>query len=337
MNDLITVIVPVFNAEKWINKCIDSLLNQTYKNIEILLVDDKSEDNSLRILEQYAKNNEKIRIIIKETNSGVSDSRNIGIKNSKGKFITFVDADDTIDKDFIKQSYEIALKNNADIVCGGFNLIEENKNSLIRFYKNKVYDDKKIKDIIMTMLTNRSNDCDPAIFGFSCGKLYKKDIINEIRFNKNIRFREDTIFNIQAYSNAKVMYTSNSNWYNYIVNNNSASYRFFDDYEEEIVEFFNIIDIITSKYKLNKEISICGLYMYMNLLKHNIMHKDFKGNEAHRNEVIKNTFKSDLWRKFFFKAEYKDLKLQYKLLMFMFRNKMAIGIKILFKLNEIKR
>ena len=77
--------------------------------------------------------------------------------------------------------------------------------------------------------------------------------------------------------------------------------------------------------------------MYMNLLKHNIMHKDFKGNEAHRNEVIKNTFKSDLWRKFFFKAEYKDLKLQYKLLMFMFRNKMAIGIKILFKLNEIKR
>ena len=130
MNDLITVIVPVFNAEKWINKCIDSLLNQTYKNIEILLVDDKSEDNSLRILEQYAKNNEKIRIIIKETNSGVSDSRNIGIKNSKGKFITFVDADDTIDKDFIKQSYEIALKNNADIVCGGFNLIEENKNSL---------------------------------------------------------------------------------------------------------------------------------------------------------------------------------------------------------------
>ena len=128
VTDLITIVVPVYNVEKYLRKCIDSILNQTYKNLEIILVDDGSPDNCGQICDEYAKKDNRIKVIHKE-NGGVSQARNVGIDNSNGEFIAFVDPDDYIEKEMLYK-----LKNNIENVdlsgCGsqkilGNNIIEQ--------------------------------------------------------------------------------------------------------------------------------------------------------------------------------------------------------------------
>ena len=115
MNGLISVIVPVYNCDRYLPKCLDSILSQSYKNIEIICIDDKSTDNSLGICETYSEKDKRIRIIKRKSNGGLSCARNMGIDASKGDYIAFVDSDDWIDKDFIKVLYENMVDNDADL------------------------------------------------------------------------------------------------------------------------------------------------------------------------------------------------------------------------------
>ena len=101
MEDLISVIVPVYNVEKYLNKCIDSIINQTYKNLEIILVDDGSQDSSGKICDEYTKKDNRIKVIHKE-NGGVSSARNIGLNNATGEWIAFIDADDWVDEEYLQ-------------------------------------------------------------------------------------------------------------------------------------------------------------------------------------------------------------------------------------------
>ena len=111
MNDLITILVPFYNVEKYITQCIESIINQTYKNLEIILIDDGSTDNSLKICKEFQKNDSRINVI-KKKHEGVSSSRNIGIKIAHGEYIMFIDSDDFVSKNFVKELYSAVLKNN---------------------------------------------------------------------------------------------------------------------------------------------------------------------------------------------------------------------------------
>lgn len=124
MNEKVSVVIPVYNIEKYIKKCIDTVVEQTYSNLEIILVDDGSTDKSGEICEQCAQKDFRIKVIHKE-NGGAADARNVGIKNTTGKWITFVDGDDYISKELIEQLMLITLKNNADVVIT--NLIKVNE------------------------------------------------------------------------------------------------------------------------------------------------------------------------------------------------------------------
>ena len=110
----ISVIVPVYNVEKYLTKCVDSIMNQTYKDLEIILVDDGSTDNSGKICDEYVKKDKRFKVIHKK-NGGLSDARNVGIKNSTGEYLSFIDSDDYIDNDMIECLYNACIKNNADI------------------------------------------------------------------------------------------------------------------------------------------------------------------------------------------------------------------------------
>ena len=117
MEDLITVIVPVFKVEKYLEKCVKSICCQTYKNLEIILVDDGSPDNCGKMCDKYAKSDKRIKVIHKE-NGGLSDARNAGIKMATGKYIAFVDSDDYVSNDYIEYMYKILKKENAKIsIC----------------------------------------------------------------------------------------------------------------------------------------------------------------------------------------------------------------------------
>lgn len=141
MSELISIIVPVFNAEKYLNKCIQSILGQTYSNIELLLIDDGSTDSSGAICDNYGSQDSRVRVFHK-LNEGVSVARNWGLDNAKGEWITFVDSDDWIDADMYEQMYNAAMQKKADMVSCDL-LMEHKDYSRILSCNNK-YDDHKL-------------------------------------------------------------------------------------------------------------------------------------------------------------------------------------------------
>lgn len=139
---LISIIVPIYNVEQYLKRCVDSLLKQSYKNIEIILIDDGSPDNCPSICDEYAKDDSRIRVFHK-TNGGLSDARNYGLKQSLGEFIIFVDADDYVDKNYISTLFENIIKYKADIsICSYYysyneqNTLGTLKNSSVQVFNN---------------------------------------------------------------------------------------------------------------------------------------------------------------------------------------------------------
>ena len=184
---LISIIVPVYNAEKTIKKCIDSILIQTYTNFELILINDGSKDNSLNILKKY-ENLDKRVIVISQENSGVSVTRNNGISVAKGDYIAFVDSDDYIAENALEiLANEIEKNNKLDIVISGFYIV---KNDTYK-YLNTILENKIFNNL--DFLLNEK------LFKFIStpwGKIYKREIIkdNNIKFDKNLSLGEDTIF-----------------------------------------------------------------------------------------------------------------------------------------------
>lgn len=194
MSDLISVIVPVYNAESYINECIKSICSQTYANFEVIIVNDGSTDNTLSMIQNLCRTEDKVRIINQE-NHGVSNARNRGIEASRGKFLCFVDADDLLEIDFI-ETYMNAIQQ-ADVIFGNYKLLYENgrivkKNNRLEpgLYKSESLLPKVIDDGTLTGI----------LFGSVCGSLYRSSLIKQcnIRFDESIKINEDGIFNIEV-------------------------------------------------------------------------------------------------------------------------------------------
>lgn len=203
--DLISVIVPVYNVQAYLTNCINSILNQSYKNIEIILVDDGSTDESSSICDSYVKKDNRIKVIHKE-NGGLSDARNIGIKSAKGKYITFVDSDDYLDENYVKALYILITKNNSDIACSGMKRTDSlndkivNKNEKINIY-NSIH---AIKEILYQRNIDNS----------APSKLFKKNLFENILFPVGYAFEDlDTMYKLFLQAN-KIVSTTN-NYYLY--------------------------------------------------------------------------------------------------------------------------
>lgn len=173
----VSVIVPVYNVERYIDKCLKSLVNQTLKDIEIIVVNDGSPDNSQKIIDEYAKKYKNVKSYIKE-NGGVSDARNFGIEKSSGEYIAFVDGDDFVLNDMYEKMYEKAKSNNFDIVVCDLNYIYENNNSEIRVSSGF---DKDTTDIKKAIINNY-----PVVWN----KIIKREIFNNIKFKKGVWFED---------------------------------------------------------------------------------------------------------------------------------------------------
>ena len=227
----LSVIIPVYNAEEHLAKCIDSVLSQTEKNIEIILIDDGSQDNSLDICQTYAYWDERIRVIHQE-NAGVSAARNQGIEVAVGEYLGFVDSDDWIEKDMYERLLNEAERTGADVVmCDA----------------KTVYSDGKIQvDTITQLSCNQilvKSDFTPALLLEMAGSvwrcIYKKNRLSNgflkskrVLFPFGIKFSEDRIFNLYAmgYAN-KIAYIKEA-YYNRYINEKSAVHRFHEDYFE---------------------------------------------------------------------------------------------------------
>ena len=185
MASKISVIIPVYNVEQYLEKCLDSILNQTYKNIEIILVNDGSIDKSGLICDEYSRKYNNIKVFHKE-NGGVSSARNLGITVAKGEYITFADPDDFLNKDMYKILYENAKNYNSDITICSVNEIREN---VIATEDNTGKINKYSKK---DAINGYFNDIYPFNHNYLWNKLFKRAMFDEIKLNEKITYQEDS-------------------------------------------------------------------------------------------------------------------------------------------------
>lgn len=224
----VSVIVPVYNVEKFIDKCLDSLVKQSLKEIEIIVVNDGTKDNSQKIIDKYVKKYpDKIKSYIKE-NGGQGSARNYGLKKTTGEYIGYVDSDDFVEKDMYKKLYNKAKENNYDIVvCGNYNVSED--------YQNKNID---------AFINNYNTDLENIFFGKMAvwNKIYKRDILikNKLEFKEKVWY-EDLAFTLKAIMNSNTFAFIDEPLYDYLIREGSTMNNSNVQRNLEILDAFNDI------------------------------------------------------------------------------------------------
>ena len=191
-NEKISVVIPVYKVEKYLKKCVDSVRNQTYENLEIILVDDGSPDNCGKMCDELAQSDERIKVVHKE-NAGLSAARNTGIENATGRYICFIDSDDFLSEDFCEVLYDAVQESGSDVASVALSMVREDG------YKINTSDDLKevIKD--NNMYTYVGNEILKQILyrktfkNYVCTKLYKKEILESCKFKEGVNY-EDVLF-----------------------------------------------------------------------------------------------------------------------------------------------
>lgn len=231
----ISIIVPIYNAEKYIAKCVDSLVNQTKKELEFILINDGSTDNTEEIIKTYKDKRIKY---YKNKNQGIGKTRNFGISKSTGKYIMFLDSDDYLSKNACQKMYEKILESNSDLV-------------VCDFYK--VYDFGKTEEVKLSSFSETSLKGRPSIINeinlAPWNKIYKRELItkNKIKFIENLKY-EDAPFVIEALSKAKKITKINESLNYYVIHGNSET----TVRDERCFDILKIVDIIRRNTKDKK-------------------------------------------------------------------------------------
>lgn len=239
---LISIIIPIYNTEKFLHKCINSALAQTLKDIEVLLINDGSTDNSGIICDKYVCKDKRIQTI-HIPNSGVCHARNKGLEIAKGEYILFLDSDDWIDPDMIEVLYHLIQTNHADLSTCGYNIENENGEIIYNIKEMKTYTLSKW-DAIHSLFHDKYY----RYKGNLCDKLYDKKIIdsNQLRFNENIYYNEDRLFIFQYMNCCQSVSYTTVPYYHYIMRSSSAMNSFQNTYNKKLITFMDAFDIMTT-------------------------------------------------------------------------------------------
>ena len=228
---MIDVIVPIYNTNvDDLNRCFTSINMQDYDDYKVYLIDDGSSEEIASFLDQYANNHSKYNVI-HEVNSGVSHARNNGIENSNSPYIAFVDSDDTIEKSFLREAFELITTNDLDLVIGGFNEINNgvvvstrsSNNDLIIYDKSNMIE--FIDKLISSKNTNDNNIIGNTPVGRTCTRLFKRDLIKNVKFNEKVSMSEDTLYMIEISKYISRLGIVNNIWYNYYQNDYSVTHN----------------------------------------------------------------------------------------------------------------
>lgn len=303
---MISIIVPVYNTEKYVEQCINSLINQTYKNIEIIVVNDKSKDNSLNIVKKLKQKDMRIHIYNHKTNKGLSAARNTGIIHASGKYIMFCDSDDFYNENMCEFLYNEISKSNVNWGVCGTNIIVED-NLYQRSYAEEPYFSIQFKGIINIDITNltKINCC-------AWNKIIKRNFLirNNIFFPENC-YHEDEFFFLACVLNDPTILCMKENLYNYRVRKNSIMYNFFYKKDELHKSSLNVIKIAerifnySKKYNLihqrrNLELTFYYFFLLINISLQRAHHDKRKELIEH----IKNFMEKENFEKFFLKNSF---------------------------------
>lgn len=251
-NSKISVIIPTYNTEKYIEKAIKSVVEQTYQNFELLIVDDCSKDNTKEICKKYVGQYENIELIEKNKNVGVSDSRNIGLSRATGKYIYFMDSDDYLEKDMFQGLIDIMEKYHPDLITTGFFSEVDRKNIVDEiFFEERFYEGKeKIKEDFIAMWEKH-------IYYNVWNKLYVKEVIDtyNIRF-PSYNWGEDIKFNQDYLMYVNKIYNTSKCYYHYVRERRGSTTKKYQNQlfetrireNQEFIEFFKLYGLQEDEY-----------------------------------------------------------------------------------------
>lgn len=227
---LVSIIVPVYNVENYLRKCLDSIINQTYQNIEIILVDDGSKDSSGKICDKYAKKDSRIKVIHKG-NGGVSSARNNGLSIAKGEWLLFVDADDFLPEDAIGFYVKVVETEDVDMVLGSYVECDE-EGSIIKFDQKQFEQQMSILECLRLFYKS-----DTTLFqGYIWNRLMRRSIIlaNNLKFNESVYFKEDGLFAVQYMVNcSRPCFYSSVVVYHYYIHSNSSMREYNSNFSQK--------------------------------------------------------------------------------------------------------
>lgn len=276
--ELISIIIPIYNVEKYLDKCIKSIEKQTYQNIEIILVDDGSPDNCGEMCDKYAQADKRIKVIHKK-NGGLSDARNEGVKISTGKYITFIDSDDYVEEQYIELLYKAIIQNNTEISQCGINEVNEEE-KLINEIGEK---EDKVKSTLKMLEELYYGKWENTVVW---NKMYKRSLFNDIKFPIN-KIHEDEFTTYKILYKIKKVSIIKERLYNYRKNSESITGKKFNSRR---LDFLIAIEERLEFFQKNKEVKLYNLTLkcYLENIRYFYMCvKKYMKNEKETNEILK--------------------------------------------------
>ena len=285
---LVSVIIPAYNIEDYIGRCLDSIISQTYKNLEIIVVDDGSRDYTGEILDNYAKKDRRIKVIHKE-NGGVSSARNKGIEAAEGDYIGFIDGDDLIEPGMYKTLVDLLEEENADIAHCGYQMVFPDR---IDYYHNT--GKKKIQTTEEGLKDLLSGEMiEPGLVN----KLYKKELIKNCRLNETVKINEDLLMNYQLFKLSQKSVYYDITPYSYMIRSSSAtganslitkrkdSLRVLNQIKDDCINN-NLLSIIYKRY----------IYLLMAICRDGLKDKSYMKYQKKQRKQLKKELKTDVFK-----------------------------------------
>lgn len=279
MDELISVIIPIYKVEKYLDNCVKSVVEQTYKNLDIILVDDGSTDTCPEICDRWAEEDNRIRVIHKK-NGGLSDARNSGINIAKGKYFVFVDSDDYISTDYIDEMYK-KMTADVDIVCTGYARVTDSGDIL---KKSHVINGTFTRNEAMTELVENG-----VITTTAWGKIYRAELFSDLKFDYG-KYHEDMYIMHKVLHRARKVSVIEKGVYYYRVNNQSITgVKFTSKHQDAVYSQLERLEFIKSNYPelVEKQKAMVVWHACDNNLK---IIKSLKGNKTYlkeNNAIIK--------------------------------------------------
>ena len=256
MTEKITVIVPVYNVEHYLEKCLDSLIDQTYKNLEIIVVNDGSTDNSGTICQEYAQKDDRIVYIEKE-NGGLSDARNVGLDKMTGSYVTFVDSDDWVESDYVEVLYNKLIESQADVSVGNYYSYNEDERMYYFHINGDSYYEKVYDNVSIFENLYESKEMKNFALISACGKLYKAKLFDYIRFDRG-KLGEDGYMNQKLYLLVQKVIYINQGLYAYRQRSGSITKTWTEKWMHALVDAMSerITLLANMGYPLEKHLAV---------------------------------------------------------------------------------